>query len=75
MATVSTGDADSLRRYGGVHIPVVVMSGSATEPWLTQSAHAVSDALPNAYHVIVEHQGRDPSAGSLLPALHSFMPL
>lgn len=75
MAAVSTGNADSLRRYSGVHIPVLVMSGSATEPWLTESARAVRDALPDAHHGVVEDQGHDPSADSILPALRSFMRL
>lgn len=73
MEAVSTGDAETLQRYSRVDIPVLVMSGSATEPWLTTSARAVTAVLRNARHEVIKDQGHDPSADSLLASLRTFV--
>lgn len=73
MAAVSTGDADTLRRFSEIQSPALVMSGGATERWLTAAALAVTHALPTAHYQVIDGQGHDPSAESISPVLHRFL--
>jgi len=53
-------------------VPTLVLNGTASFPWLAETARALTQALPNARAVHLEGQPHSPAADVLAPALLSF---
>src|SRR5207244_3422297 len=50
-------------------LPTLVLNGTASFPWLAETARALTEALPNAQAVQLEGQPHSPAAETLAPAL------
>ena len=59
-------------RVAEVKVPTLVMDGGASFPFMSVTAQALADHLPNAKRVTLEGQGHDASAESLAAALTEF---
>lgn len=52
-------------------VPTLVLEGGTT-PWLTQSAEALTQALPAARHTVLPGQTHDVEATAIAPQLAEF---
>jgi pimeloyl-ACP methyl ester carboxylesterase len=59
-------------RWAKVSIPILVMHGNATAPWLIAAAQALAELLPTASLQAVEGQQHSAAADVLAPALRCF---
>jgi pimeloyl-ACP methyl ester carboxylesterase len=55
-----------------VSIPTLVLAGSASFPWMDQTARAMTDLLPNGQHGLLEGQSHDVDPSVITPALEAF---
>jgi len=55
-----------------VTIPTLVLAGSASFPWMDQTARAMVDLLPNGQHGLLEEQTHDVDPAVITPALEAF---
>jgi pimeloyl-ACP methyl ester carboxylesterase len=55
-----------------VSIPTLVLAGSASFPWMDQTAQAMADLLPNGQHGLLEDQTHDVDPSVITPALRAF---
>ena len=55
-----------------VSIPTLVLAGSASFPWMDQTARAMADLLPNGQHGLLEGQTHDVDPSVITPALAAF---
>jgi len=55
-----------------VSIPTLVLAGSASFPWMDQTARAMVDLLPNGQHGLLEGQTHDVDPSVITPALRAF---
>jgi len=53
-------------------LPTLVLNGTASFPWIAETARALTEALPNAQAVHLEGQPHSPAAEILAPALLRF---
>jgi pimeloyl-ACP methyl ester carboxylesterase len=72
MGTTMSGAALPDDRWTAVTVPVLVMHGTGTEPWLITAAQAAADLLPTAALEPVPGQQHSTSADVLAPALRQF---
>jgi pimeloyl-ACP methyl ester carboxylesterase len=70
-STMSGGPLPS-DRWAAVTVPILVLHGNATEPWLIAAAHALAELLPTASLQAVEGQQHSAAADVLAPALRRF---
>ena len=61
-------------RLATIAVPVLVLNGGNTEPWLAEAARAVAAAVPHAHHSVVDGQdhGVLHQPDALRPALVEF---
>lgn len=59
-------------RWSGIRVPVLVLSGSGTWPFLTAGAEAVAAVLPTATHRVVPGENHSTTADVLAPELRAF---
>jgi pimeloyl-ACP methyl ester carboxylesterase len=69
MGEDSSVPADRARR---VSIPTLIITGSATYPFMLESARTLAKAIPNAQHHTLEGQSHEVSAEALAPILIEF---
>jgi pimeloyl-ACP methyl ester carboxylesterase len=72
MGTTMSGAPLPRDRWAAVTVPVLVMHGNGTEPWLIAAAHAVADLLPTASLQAVPGEQHSAAADVLAPALRQF---
>jgi pimeloyl-ACP methyl ester carboxylesterase len=60
-------------RWASVAVPVLVLDGGASPPWLHNAAQALTDALPNATHQTLEGQTHAVEVEVLAPVLAEFL--
>jgi pimeloyl-ACP methyl ester carboxylesterase len=53
-------------------LPLLMLHGNASFPWIIQTARAVAEAVPRAEEVMLEGQPHSPAAEALAPALLRF---
>jgi len=59
-------------RLAGIHIPTMVLSGSASYGWIATSAKVVAEMIPRAEHRVLHDQGHNPMPHILARALLRF---
>lgn len=72
MGTTMSGAPLPRDRWAAVTVPILVMHGDATEPWLIAAARALAELLPTASLQAVEGQQHSAAADALAPALRRF---
>jgi pimeloyl-ACP methyl ester carboxylesterase len=72
MGTTMSGAPLPRDRWAAVTVPVLVMHGNGTEPWLITAAHAAADLLPGASLQAVQGEQHSAAADVLAPALRQF---
>jgi pimeloyl-ACP methyl ester carboxylesterase len=72
LGTTMSGNPLPSDRWAAVGVPVLVMHGNGTEPWLITGAQAVADLLPTASLRAVEGQQHSAEAKVLAPVLKEF---
>jgi pimeloyl-ACP methyl ester carboxylesterase len=72
MGTTMSGAPLPRERWAGVTVPVLVMHGNATEPWLIAAARALAGLLPTATLQAVPGEQHSAAADVLAPALRQF---
>lgn len=60
-------------RFARISVPVLVLSGSKTDPRLKSAARAVAEAVPGARHVELAGQSHNVSPDALAPAASEFL--
>ncbi len=61
-----------IERAAHVLVPTLVMNGGASSPFLSETARALSKAIPHAQLRTLEGQGHGPADDVLAPALKEF---
>ena len=69
VAADSRLPVESLRKLA---LPVLVLNGTASFPWIAETARALVEAVPRAEAVHLEGQPHSPAPGVLAPALAKF---
>ncbi len=59
-------------RLASVTIPTLVIDGGASFPWMSETAQALADTLPNAERRTLEGQTHNVALGTLAPVLQGF---
>jgi pimeloyl-ACP methyl ester carboxylesterase len=59
-------------RLASVTIPALVIDGGASFPWMSETAQALADTLPNAERRTLEGQTHNVAPGTLAPVLQGF---
>jgi pimeloyl-ACP methyl ester carboxylesterase len=72
MGSTMSGAPLPADRWAAVGVPIVVMHGNGTEPWLIAAATALADLLPTASLRPVEGAQHSVAAEVLAPALREF---
>jgi pimeloyl-ACP methyl ester carboxylesterase len=72
MGTTMSGNPLPADRWAAVTVPVLVMHGNRTEPWLVAAAHAVADLLPTASLRAVDGEQHSASADVVAAELRRF---
>jgi pimeloyl-ACP methyl ester carboxylesterase len=72
MGTTMSGAPLPRDRWAAVTVPILVMHGTGTAPWLITAAHALAELLPTASLQAVEGQQHSATADVLAPALRQF---
>jgi pimeloyl-ACP methyl ester carboxylesterase len=72
MADTTRGDPAPLKEWAPVTIPVLVIDGTETFPFLHASADALAAVLPNAERATLEGQDHGPAPEVLAPVLVEF---
>jgi pimeloyl-ACP methyl ester carboxylesterase len=67
-----TGGPLPPHRWAAVTVPVLVLDGGASPPWMASAADALADVLPNARRQTLPDQTHDVDAAVLAPALRAF---
>jgi pimeloyl-ACP methyl ester carboxylesterase len=73
MGTTMSGAPLPHDRWAAVGVPILVMHGTGTEPWLITAAHALAELLPTAFLQAVQGQQHSATADVLAPALRRFI--
>ncbi|MFI6600301.1 alpha/beta fold hydrolase [Nonomuraea sp. NPDC050536] len=66
MGTTMSGRPLPSDRWTGIKVPILVMYGNATEPWLVTGARAIADLLPTASLQAVEGAQHNVASGEVL---------
>jgi hypothetical protein len=72
MAPTERGDPGPLKKWASVAVPVLVMDGGASPPWLRNAAQALVDIVPAASRRTLEDQTHQVAPEVLAPALIDF---
>ncbi len=72
MGTTMSGAPLPRDRWAAVTVPILVMHGTGTEPWLIAAARALAELLPTASLQAVEGQQHSAAADVLAPRLRRF---
>jgi pimeloyl-ACP methyl ester carboxylesterase len=72
MGTTMSGAPLPRDRWAGVTMPVLVMHGTGTMPWLISGARALADLLPTATLQAVPGEQHSAAADVLAPVLREF---
>ncbi len=72
QAVLSNDGVIPIKRARSLTIPVIVMSGSVSYPFMSNTAKTLSAALPDARFVSLEGQTHDPQPEVLVPVLADF---
>jgi pimeloyl-ACP methyl ester carboxylesterase len=59
-------------RAASVKVPTIVLAGGASFPWMSETANALGESLPDGRTRILEGQTHDVAADALAPALAAF---
>jgi pimeloyl-ACP methyl ester carboxylesterase len=73
MGTTMSGAPLPRDRWAAVGVPILVMHGTGTEPWLITAATALAELLPTASLLAVQGQQHSATADVLAPALRRFI--
>jgi pimeloyl-ACP methyl ester carboxylesterase len=73
MGTTMSGAPLPRDRWAAITVPVLVMHGTGTEPWLITASHALADLLPTASLRAVPGEQHSAAADVLAPALRQFV--
>jgi pimeloyl-ACP methyl ester carboxylesterase len=73
MGGTMSGDPLPADRWATVSVPILVMHGNRTEPWLVAAAHALADLLPTASLRAVEGEQHSAPADVLAVELRRFV--
>ena len=71
-ATIMADYSVPTERAAGVKVPTIVMAGAASFPWMSDTARALADALPDGEVRILEGQTHDVSPDAMASALAGF---
>ncbi|MBA3765117.1 MAG: alpha/beta hydrolase [Actinobacteria bacterium] len=71
-ATIMEDYSLPTERAASVKIPTIVMSGGASFPWMTETAEALADAIPDGRSRILEGQTHDVAPEAMAPVLEEF---
>ena len=72
MGTTMSGAPLPIDRWANVRLPVLVLYGRGTEPWLAEGAKALAELLPTASVEAVEGEQHSVAADVLAPTLRQF---
>ena len=72
MGSTMSGAPLPVDRWAAVSVPVLVMYGRGTEPWLIAASRALADLLPTATLQAVDGAQHSVAADILAPALRQF---
>lgn len=72
MGETMSGEPLSDDRWTSIPVPVLVMAGGDTEPFMRDAAVALAEYLPTARHKALQGQTHQVSPESLAPALEEF---
>ncbi len=72
MGTTMSGNPLPTERWAAVDVPVLVMHGDRTEPWLKAGPKAVAELLPTARLLPVEGENHNVEPPVLAPVLRTF---
>jgi pimeloyl-ACP methyl ester carboxylesterase len=61
-------------RWQQAKMPVLVLNGDASFPFMPSAADAVAAALPNARRDVLAGQGHGPKPDVLAPVIRAFLP-
>jgi pimeloyl-ACP methyl ester carboxylesterase len=61
-----------VERAAQVRVPTLVMNGSASLPFMYETARMLSNAIPHAEHLTLEGQTHGPAIDVLVPVLTEF---
>jgi pimeloyl-ACP methyl ester carboxylesterase len=61
------------QRAASVMVPALVLSGTASFPWINHSAEALADILPHGQRRSLEGQTHDAAAEAIAPAMLEFL--
>ena len=67
-----TGGPLPPHRWAAVTVPVLVLDGGASPPWMASAADALADVLPDARRQTLPGQTHDVDAAKLAPVLSAF---
>jgi len=71
-ATIMADYSLPTERAAGVKVPTLVMAGAASFPWMSETARALAEVLPDGEVRILEGQTHDIAAEALGPVLTEF---
>ncbi len=72
MGDTMSGNPLAAEPWSSVGVPVLVMDGGNSEPFMHSGAQALADLLPNAQHHTLEGQDHGPADDILAPILLEF---
>jgi len=72
MDGLMTREPGPIRRWASLAMPILVLDGGASPPWIRNSAAVLARTLPNATTATLEGQGHGPTASLLAPVLRRF---
>jgi pimeloyl-ACP methyl ester carboxylesterase len=72
MDGLMTGSTEPLARWASLAMPILVLDGGASPPWIRHGASALADVLPNATTATLEGQAHSPDPDVLAPVLLRF---
>jgi pimeloyl-ACP methyl ester carboxylesterase len=73
MGTTMSGAPLPRDRWAAITVPILVLHGTGTEPWLITAAKALADLLPTASLQAVQGQQHSTTVDVLAPALRQFI--
>jgi pimeloyl-ACP methyl ester carboxylesterase len=71
-ATIMADYSLPTERAGGVKVPTIVMAGDASFPWMSETARALAEALPDGEVRILEGQTHDVAPEAMARVLTGF---
>jgi pimeloyl-ACP methyl ester carboxylesterase len=72
IAALGEDAAVPIERAARVTVPTLVMNGSASFPFMYETAKKLSNAMPNAEHYTLEGQTHEVASDAIAPVLIEF---